>query len=124
MKKNLSKLIAGFCFLFLAYTAGAQNSNIEVVNLNSDEYSSTFEITIQDSVRLHYHSEHTENIFIKSGSAKMQLGDEIIMIKAGSHLTIPKGTKHAVWVNSTEPLVVISVQSPEFKGNDRHFVDE
>lgn len=98
--------------------------NISVKKLNSDANCSSFEISIQDSVKLHYHQDHTENIFVLEGSARMRLDEDYIEINKGDYVHIPKGSKHAVWVKSDHPLKVISVQSPEFKGEDRHFIDE
>ena len=124
MKINSIKMLITLGYLLLSLASFGQNANIEVKKLYSDSNSSSFEITIEDSVRLHYHSEHTENIFVIEGEAKMQLNEEFIQIKKGDHLVIPQGSKHAVWVESKNPLKVISVQSPEFDGKDRHFVDE
>jgi len=102
----------------------AQDKNIQVEKLYTDQLCSSFKIMIRDSVRLHYHTDHTENIFVNKGTARMQLDTSYFEIKKGDHFTIPKGTKHAVWVSSSEALEVISIQSPEFKGKDRHFINE
>ena len=92
-------------------------------SLYTDSLSSSYEIIVQDSVRLHYHAEHTEHLFVLEGKARMQIDEELIEISKGEYYTIPKGAKHAVWVLSESPLKVISVQCPQFFGNDRHFIE-
>lgn len=109
--------------LYLSSFAQSQE-NISVSKLHSDKNSSTFKIVIQDSVKMHYHDFHTENIFVSQGEAEMMMGGELMRIKKGDFFTIPEKTKHSVKVLSDEPLIVISVQSPEFKGNDRIYTDQ
>lgn len=122
MKVVFSSILLTIQFLFSH--ACLSQSNIEVTKLYSDSLCSSFEIQVKDSVRLHYHINHTENIFVIEGQARMQIEDDFFEIAPGHHFTIPKGNKHAVWVLSEVPLKVVSIQSPEFKGEDRHFVDE
>ena len=100
------------------------NSNLQVVTLQSDENSSSFAILIRESVKPHYHKEHTESIMVLDGSAEMQFGDSTIQVQAGDFLVIPPGTVHSVQVTSSDrPLKVISVQAPQFNGDDRVFVE-
>lgn len=98
-------------------SSGAQN--VQVQKLYSDSLTSTFFIVIRDQIALHYHAHHTENVFVVSGKAKMQLGDRVIHIKKGDWVLIPSGTRHAVWVKGKKPLKVLSVQAPLFDGTDR-----
>ena len=101
-----------------------EKKNIKVQKLSSDQNSSSFAIQIEDSVAAHYHQSHTESVIILEGSAEMRLGEKIIMIKKGDYIVIPEGTVHSVKVLSDTPLKVISVQAPEFKGEDRHYVND
>ena len=99
--------------------------NIHVQKLSSDSLQSTFIIWVKKNVKNHYHAFHSENIYIIEGKAEMTLGDKKIKIKAGDYLNFPKGVKHSVIkVTSRKPLKVISVQSPQFIGKDRVFVNE
>ena len=94
----------------------------EVFLCNEDENQSTFIISVVKPILLHYHEFHTENIFVLEGKAKMRLGEDTILLKKGMHLTIPKGTPHAVLgVMGKKNLLVVSVQSPRFDGKDRVF---
>ena len=95
MKVNWDKLLLGI-LLIAGFQAQSQKKNIEVEKIYSDENSSTFNILIRDSVRLHYHQSHTENIFVIQGSAEMQLNDSLFQISVGDHFIIPEGSHHAV----------------------------
>lgn len=105
----------------LEYTS---SENIEVIRLTTDERCSSFGIKVSDSVKAHYHAWHTESLHVLKGEAQIQLGDSLIQLKAGDFVVIPPKTVHAVKVSSEEALEVISIQAPEFKGKDRHFIAE
>ena len=97
--------------------------NINVKKLSSDINATTFAIWVKKSVRLHKHTQHIENVYISEGSGEFQLGDSTYKVKSGDLIIIPKNTWHGVEVKSKEPMKVISIQSPEFIGNDRIFKD-
>ena len=56
------------------------SENIQVFPLYSDSLYSSFIITVEDSVALHYHEYHTEQIFVIEGEGEMKLGDEYLSI--------------------------------------------
>jgi len=95
--------------------------NINVQKIATDINSTTFAIWIKQSVKLHKHVNHVENVYISEGYGDFQLGDSIYPVKNGDLIVIPKNTWHGVKVNSKIPMKVISVQSPEFLGKDRVF---
>jgi len=95
--------------------------NIHVQKLDSDSLSTTFAIWVKLKVRMHKHAFHTENVYVSEGEGTFYLGDEQFPIKKGDLIVIPKNTWHGVDVTSTTAMKVISLQSPEFKGNDRIF---
>ena len=97
--------------------------NVLVKKIYSDKHTSTFVIWIKKEVKAHRHQTHTEQVRILEGKGEMILGDQKIRIKKGDWITIPEGTIHAVKVLSKKPLKVVSIQTPEFKGKDRVFVD-
>lgn len=125
------------CFIAFISHSSAQNhlhsdeivfsgekKNIMVQKLSSDNNSTSFAIQIEDSVAAHYHQNHTESLIVIEGSAEMRLGDKVIIVEKGDFITIPAKTVHAVKVKSKEPLKVISIQAPEFFGEDRHFINK
>lgn len=110
--KNASKMTPGIAF-----------DNVLAEPLNSDKHSSSFVIWIKDKVRLHKHDAHSEHVYVLKGKGEMQLGDKRIEIKKGDVIFIPEGTPHSVAVKGGT-MKVISVQSPEFTGKDRIFLDQ
>ncbi|MCC6722334.1 MAG: cupin domain-containing protein [Bacteroidia bacterium] len=104
--------------------SATNNEKTQVIKLSCDSLSCTFLIIIPDKVKSHYHSSHTENIYILDGNAIMKLGDKEFEIKKGDLVIIPCKTIHSVTNQGTKPLKVISIQSPFFDGKDRILVDE
>ena len=95
--------------------------NIHVKKLSSDFNSTTFAIWVKQKVKIHKHIDHVENIYVSEGSGVFYLEDSIFNIKSGDLIVVPKNTWHGVEVNSNNALKVLSIQSPEFIGNDRVF---
>lgn len=121
---------------FLLNTLSAQNfqnirdiqpaedyENIWSKEIYSDSLTSTYMIYIKKGVKLHKHEWHTENVYVISGTGDMKLGEERLSIVAGDIITIPQNTPHSLVVTSRDPVSIISVQSPEFKGKDRVFLE-
>lgn len=96
--------------------------NVLVRPLMTDAHASSFLIWIKNEVRLHKHEEHSEHVLVLKGKGTMTLGDREFLVKKGDMVFIPEGTPHAVVVKGGV-LKVISIQSPEFKGKDRIFLD-
>ena len=99
-------------------------SNIKVIPLHSDKNSSVFLIFVKLAVNKHKHQFHTEVVTVLDGKGMMYLGGETFPIRKGDHIIIPPNTAHAVVTTGKNPLKVLSVQSPEFLGHDRIFVDD
>jgi len=98
--------------------------NIHVKKLYSDSLGTGFAIWVKKKVKAHRHVTHTEHLYVIEGEGKMTIGDKKYDIKPGDYLVIPKNTVHAVdEVTSENPLKVLSIQTPEFLGKDRVFVD-
>lgn len=118
-----------FCFIALSgfaqntstkqYSKKQMKENLVVEALYTDAATSSFSIHIRDAVPLHQHEWHTEQIWVLQGKAIMTLGDKTFPIRKGDYVIIPMQMAHAVKVTSRKPLQVISIQAPEFKGEDR-----
>jgi quercetin dioxygenase-like cupin family protein len=93
--------------------------NIYVERISGDTNQTSFLIWVKNSVPLHLHEWHTENVYILDGKGEMTLGDEKFVVKKGDYFNIPKGTPHALKVLSSAPVKVLSIQSPHFDGSDR-----
>lgn len=98
--------------------------NILVKKISDDDEQTSFIIWVKESVRLHKHEHHSENIYVLEGKGEMIIGDEKFIIKKGDYFNIPKNTPHALKVLSSSPIKVLSIQSPKFEGKDRVFLDE
>ena len=102
----------------------AEYENIHVQKLNSDSAQTSFVIWIKKAVKAHYHAFHTENIYVIEGKAEMTLNDSTFVVRKGDYLNIPKGNIHSVTkVYGKKPIKILSIQSPEFNGKDRIYIE-
>ncbi len=96
-------------------------NNVHVIKISSNEQSTTFAIWVKLKVKMHKHVDHVENIYVTQGEGKFHLGATTYHIEKGDLIIVPKNTWHSLEVTSQNPIRVISIQSPEFKGLDRVF---
>ncbi|MFT5723223.1 MAG: mannose-6-phosphate isomerase-like protein (cupin superfamily) [Bacteroidia bacterium] len=96
--------------------------NVFVKKLYSDSLSSTFAIWVRNEVKPHKHKVHTEVVSVIKGKALMTVAGKTQIIRKGDIILIPEGAVHSVITTSKKPLLVISVQSPQFSGKDRYWV--
>lgn len=99
------------------------DKNISVKKIFSDQNATVFIINIKKFVKKHFHESHTETVTIIDGRALMSLNNETFIVKKGDHIIIPPKTPHSVFVKGNKPLKVLSVQSPEFSGKDRIYLE-
>lgn len=120
--------------VLLAHTLQAQIINLDGIKfdnektvnlkaLSNSEDASTFLIEIKDTIKPHYHKVHTEMIYVVEGKAKFYFDGKVLTISKGDFFEIPRNTVHAVKVVSEQALKVLSIQAPQFKGEDRIFVE-
>ena len=119
-------------FLFFTYTSSSQiikstydleptekYDNIYVKKIDTDSLSTTFAIWVKLQVKMHKHLNHVENVYILEGTGDFTVSDSTYEVKKGDLIVIPKNTWHGLTISSKNPMKVISIQSPEFKGLDR-----
>ena len=58
---------------FKDYSPNEEYDNIFVQKINGDGNQTTFLIWVKKNVKLHYHKDHTENIYVLEGKAEMAL---------------------------------------------------
>ena len=77
-------------------------------------------IEVLPGKRLSYqkHSKRAEHWFVVSGTAKVTLNDEEILVPAGNAIDIPIGAAHRVENDTTETLIFIEVQRGAYLGED------
>lgn len=68
------------------------------------------------SLQLHHH--RAEHWVVVSGTAKVQLGDEIITLKENQSIYIPMGAKHSLENPTERPLELIEIQTGAYLGED------
>lgn len=107
-----------------AVVADEEYENIKVMPIHTDRNTSVFVIFIKKQVRKHFHQYHTEVITVLEGKGEMFMSGEIFNVKPGDCIVIPQGTEHAIITRSKKPLKVLSVQAPEFEGEDRIYTEE
>jgi quercetin dioxygenase-like cupin family protein len=104
-------------------TMPGDDKNISVQKISSSKDATVYIIWVRDTVKPHFHANHTETIYMVEGEARFYLGDDMHLVSAGDFFLIPRNTVHSVRVISTDPVKVISTQCPEFFGKDRVFVE-
>ncbi len=97
--------------------------NIAIHKLYSDSLSTGFIIWVKNGVKAHVHKYHSESIYVIEGEGEMVLDGKPIPLLPGVFVSIPIGMVHSVTVSSELPIKVLSVQSPEFFGKDRFFIE-
>ncbi|MCA1751078.1 MAG: cupin domain-containing protein [Cryomorphaceae bacterium] len=102
--------------------AGNEEKNIHVEKLAGDSLTTSFMISVRDSVPTHYHVAHSEHVYVLEGRGTMWMNSDTMRISAGDYIFIPSETRHGVVTEGGDLLKVLSIQSPEFKGVDRHWV--
>jgi quercetin dioxygenase-like cupin family protein len=70
----------------------------------------------------HFHRNHEEVIFVKSGRAEVRIGERTLVMQPGDLALIPRNTVHTAKVLGREPFRGISVFAPAFDGKDRVMV--
>ena len=98
--------------------------NIYFRQIYSDSLVSSFVIFVKKEVRLHKHATHTEHVYILDGEGEMRIGENIVKVKKGDIITIPKNTPHYLKVTSATPVKAFSVQAPLFDGKDRIMIED
>ncbi|MDA9820461.1 cupin domain-containing protein [Salibacteraceae bacterium] len=102
----------------------SETKNIVVEKISNSEDATVYLIWVLDTVKPHYHAEHTETIYLQEGEIKFYVNEDVHRMKAGDFFLIPRRAVHSVKVTSEGGAKVISTQCPEFLGKDRIFVEE
>ena len=104
-----------------AMKPGSEWENIDIQKIADDSLCTTFHIWIKAGVKHHFHTSHTECIYVIEGEGEMEYQDKTFKVKAGDYITVPRGVIHAV--TASIPLHVLSIQTPQWVTDDRKFVE-
>lgn len=77
-------------------------------------------LTIDPGAQISYqsHAKRAEHWIIVAGKGEVVLNDEVIPVRAGSHVFIPVGAKHRIRNTSSEPIEFVEVQLGSYFGED------
>ena len=66
----------------------------------------------------HLHRTSEEIYNVVSGAGRMRLGEDEFEIAAGDAILIPPGTRHKLWNQGAEPLVLLCACAPPYSHED------
>ena len=70
------------------------------------------------SLQLHYH--RSEHWIVISGTAKVTIGENEMMLNENSSIFVPQSTRHRLENPGRLPLEIIEVQNGPYLGEDRY----
>lgn len=94
--------------------------DIRIINASS---ASCRLVRMYKQLPLHFHSTSDENVYVFQGRALFQLGAERREISAGMFIQFPRETPHAVLEILEEPLITLTVDTPNRPEDDITFVN-
>ena len=71
----------------------------------------------------HYHRTTEEVYLVLDGAGRMRLGDEEADVRAGDTVVIPPGTRHKLWNDGPDPLVLLCCCAPPYRDEDTVLLD-
>lgn len=80
--------------------------------------SKVIRVNPQSQISYQSHAKREEHWTITKGSGEVVLNDQVIQVKAGSHVHIPLGAKHRIRNNTNEILEFVEVQIGTYFGED------
>ena len=80
--------------------------------------SKVIQVSAHSQISYQSHAKRAEHWIITSGVGEVVLNDEIISVKAGSHVFIPVGAKHRIRNTNAEVLEFVEVQLGSYFGED------
>ncbi len=80
--------------------------------------SKVIQVWANSQISYQSHAKRAEHWIITKGSGEVVLNDEVIPLKAGSHIFIPVGAKHRIRNNTAEILEFVEVQLGSYFGED------
>ncbi len=76
------------------------------------------EVNPGESISLQLHKKRAEHWIVVEGSAKIEIDDKKLNLKANQSCFVPIGAKHRLSNPGDGPLIIIEVQSGEYLGED------
>lgn len=92
--------------------------HFEVLRDTENFKSKVIQVWSHSQISYQSHAKRAEHWIITKGSGEVVLNDEVIQVKAGSHVFIPIGAKHRIRNNTSETLEFVEVQLGTYFGED------
>ena len=90
----------------------------EILKDTSDFKSKVIQVNPYSQLSYQSHAKREEHWIITRGQGEVVLNDQVVPVKAGSHIHIPLGAKHRMRNNSSEVLEFVEVQLGSYFGED------
>jgi len=71
----------------------------------------------------HLHHESEEIYYFTAGRGRMRLGDDEEGVGAGDCVVIPPGTKHKLWAETDQDLVLLCACAPPYRDDDTELTE-
>ena len=92
--------------------------SFEILRDTDDFKSKVIEVLPHSQLSYQSHGKRAEHWIIVKGNGEVVLNDEIVPIRAGSHVFIPMGAKHRIRNTSNEVIQFVEVQLGTYFGED------
>ncbi|WII73287.1 mannose-1-phosphate guanylyltransferase/mannose-6-phosphate isomerase [Bdellovibrio sp. 22V] len=90
----------------------------EILKDTENFKSKVIRVNPHSQISYQSHAKREEHWTITKGAGEVVLNDEVIPVKAGSHIHIPLGAKHRIRNNTNEMLEFVEVQLGTYFGED------
>ena len=90
----------------------------EILKDTENFKSKVIRVNPHSQISYQSHAKREEHWTIVKGSGEVVLNDEVIPVKAGTHIHIPLGAKHRIRNNTAEMLEFVEVQLGSYFGED------
>ena len=84
--------------------------NWQVVKADPLFILKAIEVNPGQRLSLQYHNHRSEHWVVVAGSGLVTIGGDLIQVQRGSHVYVPRETKHRIANNGTEVLIFVEVQ--------------
>ena len=82
----------------------------EVVEAHSSYTLKRIEVNSGERLSLQYHNHRSEHWVVVAGCGTVTIGGDVMRVERGSHVYIPRKTKHRIANEGAERLVFVEIQ--------------
>jgi mannose-6-phosphate isomerase len=71
------------------------------------------EVKTGERLSLQYHNHRSEHWVVVTGSGKVTIGGDILQVERGTHIYVPRETKHRISNDGDQKMVLVEIQFGE-----------